>query len=64
MEWSLLTRLLIIALFNVMLIVPVVVILRRTGKSGWWCLMMYLPFVNIIALWLFAYGRWPALDRS
>jgi hypothetical protein len=22
-----------------------------------------IPFVNIIALWIFAHARWPALDR-
>jgi hypothetical protein len=38
---------------------PVIRILRRTGYSEWWSLLLYVPVGNIIALWLFAYGRWP-----
>ncbi len=41
-------------------IIPVSRILRRTGHSGWWCLLTFIPLVNLIALWLFAYIRWPA----
>ncbi len=44
--------------------VPVVKILNRAGYSGWWSLLGLLPIVNVIALWVFAYAKWPALDRA
>ena len=38
---------------------PVARVLRRLGFSGWWALLWIVPFVNIAALWVFAYRRWP-----
>ncbi len=37
-------------------------ILHRAGRSGWWVLTMFIPLVNIIMLWVFAFTRWPAVD--
>jgi uncharacterized membrane protein YhaH (DUF805 family) len=41
---------------------PYVRIVRRTGHSGWWVLTMFVPLVNFIMLWVFAFVRWPAVD--
>jgi hypothetical protein len=38
---------------------PVARVLRRIGFSGWWSLLWIVPFVNIVALWVFAYRPWP-----
>lgn len=38
---------------------PVIRILRRTGYSEWWSLLVLVPVANIIGLWWFAYARWP-----
>jgi hypothetical protein len=46
------------------LFLPVVKILRRTGHSGWWVLLYFVPIANIIGLWVFAFAHWPALDRG
>jgi uncharacterized membrane protein YhaH (DUF805 family) len=43
---------------------PAARIVRRAGYSGWWALLMTIPGVNIVAFWIFAFIRWPALDRS
>ena len=51
----------------VLLTVPIVMIarvLRRAGYSPWWVLLVLVPLVNLIALWVFAYARWPALDGA
>jgi uncharacterized membrane protein YhaH (DUF805 family) len=45
-------------------VVPVWRILGRTGHSGWWCLLMFIPLVNIVGLWVFAFVSWPARDRK
>jgi uncharacterized membrane protein YhaH (DUF805 family) len=37
-------------------------VLRRAGYSPWWVLLVLVPLVNLVALWVFAYVRWPAID--
>jgi uncharacterized membrane protein YhaH (DUF805 family) len=34
-------------------------IIRRTGYSGWWVLMAFVPVGNLIALAFFAFSEWP-----
>ena len=43
---------------------PYVRIIRRAGYSGWWMLTMFVPIVNIIMLWVFAFAKWPAISRA
>jgi len=38
-------------------------ILRRTGRSGMWVVLWFIPVVGVVALWVFAYISWPAVDR-
>jgi hypothetical protein len=45
-------------------VIPFFQIFRRTGRSGWWALLMFIPIVNIVVLWVLAFTRWPALDRA
>jgi hypothetical protein len=45
-------------------VIPVQQIIHRTGHSRWWSLLMYVPFVNFIGLWVLAFVRWPAVDKS
>jgi hypothetical protein len=59
---SLVTLLALIALAVPMILMSRV--LRRAGYSPWWVLLVLVPLVNLIALWVFAYMRWPAIDRS
>jgi len=40
---------------------PTAKILRKAGYSGWWCLFAFVPFLNWIMLWVFAYASWPNL---
>jgi hypothetical protein len=37
-------------------------VVRRAGFSPWWALVVLVPLVNLVALWVFAYVRWPAID--
>lgn len=56
---------LVTALALVLLAVPLWMIgrvLRRAGYSSWWALLVLVPLVNLVALWVFAYVRWPAID--
>jgi hypothetical protein len=50
-----------------LLAVPLLMIarvLRRAGYSRWWALLVLVPVANVVALWLFAYARWPAVDGA
>jgi hypothetical protein len=44
--------------------VPIARILRRAGRSRWWVILAFVPLLNLLGLWLFAFARWPNLDRS
>jgi len=37
-------------------------VIQRAGYSGWWILVSFVPVVNLIAFWYFAFARWPAID--
>jgi hypothetical protein len=45
----------------VLLGVPVASILHRTGHSRWWTVIAFIPLINLIGLWVFAFSRWPAV---
>jgi hypothetical protein len=56
-------RELIIILLIVAFIWPYGRILSRAGYSPWLCIIAAVPLVNVVALWIFAYAKWPAIDR-
>ncbi|PWC36229.1 hypothetical protein [Azospirillum sp. TSO35-2] len=39
-------------------------VLAKAGRSPLWILLLLFPYVNIIAVWVFAYIRWPFVDRT
>jgi hypothetical protein len=43
--------------------VPIARILRRSGRSRWWTIVAFVPLLNLIGLWVFAFTRWPKLDN-
>ena len=48
----------------VVLSIPIARILTRIGYSKWWTIVYFIPFVNIIGIWILAYSRWPAVDQA
>jgi hypothetical protein len=49
--------------FLVLFVIAWVKILNKAGYSGAWVLIGLIPFVNMIMFFVFAFSRWPALDR-
>lgn len=45
--------------FAVIIVIPLWKIVTKAGYAGAWALLAFVPFVNIIALWLFAFNKWP-----
>lgn len=37
-------------------------ILNKAGYSGWWSAILFIPFVNIVMIWVFAFSKWPSLN--
>lgn len=35
----------------------------KAGRSPLWVLLLLIPYLNVLAVWAFAYARWPALER-
>jgi uncharacterized membrane protein YhaH (DUF805 family) len=58
--WQILFSLLTLAVF----VVPTWKIVAKAGFSGWWSLLMLVPFVNFIMLWMFAFMDWPAVRKG
>ena len=55
-SWS---HLMVLAFYVVVLVVPFLKLLRRVGFSGWWSILAVVPLVNLAALWVSAFMRWP-----
>jgi predicted PurR-regulated permease PerM len=43
---------------------PVSRIMHRTGYSRWWSVVAIVPIANLIALWIFAFVRWPMVANQ
>jgi len=53
----------VVAGFLICFAIPPVNILKRTGQNPLWCVLCFLPVVNIALLWIFAFKDWP-IDRQ
>ncbi len=42
-------------------LVPAAAISRKAGYSGWWCLILLVPVVNVVMIYVFAFSTWPVL---
>ena len=49
--------------YLVLIVLPVAVVIGKAGYSRWWVILALIPMVNLIALWVFAFSRWPALKK-
>lgn len=45
-------------------VIPIARVLQRTGFKTWWMLLMFVPVINLIALWIFAFRKWPIDKRK
>jgi uncharacterized membrane protein YhaH (DUF805 family) len=39
-------------------------VLRKAGFSSWYSLLSFLPVINVICLWVFAFIDWPVEKRN
>lgn len=62
-EWMWVMAIVMPLLFIVIVGVPFANILHRAGRSRWWTVLAFVPLLNLIGLWVFAFTRWPNLDQ-
>ena len=62
-EWQWLMAIVMPLLVIILVGVPVANVLHRAGRSRWWTVLAFVPGVNLIALWVFAFTRWPSLHK-
>lgn len=62
MEPNPILQLMPLLIIAVLLLPPLTQILHKAGYSRWWILLYFVPLVNIVALWLFAFRKWPHKD--
>ncbi|VVE52881.1 membrane protein [Pandoraea aquatica] len=55
---------LIVLLFTLIFLYPYARIIRRAGFSPWWVLVAFVPLLNIIMIWVFAFIQWPSLEKK
>lgn len=55
---------LIVAIVLVVIGVPTFEILRKAGFSGWWTILVFVPYLNLAALWVFAFVKWPVAKTN
>lgn len=49
----------VMSIFPIIYIVPVWRIVTKAGYSGAWSLLSFVPVLNVIMLWVFAFSAWP-----
>ncbi len=60
--WSWLIVVIVVGIFVALPAWMTVRILGKAGRSSLWCLLLFVPLVNIVMVWVFAFARWPALE--
>jgi len=54
-------ELLVVVVTTLVIVVPIWRIFSKAGFPGALSLLMFIPFVNLIMLFVLAYAEWPAL---
>lgn len=49
----------ILLLPGVLLLPPYYMIIKKAGFSGWLCLSMFIPPINLLVLYYIAFSEWP-----
>ncbi|MBN9553492.1 MAG: hypothetical protein J0H61_02265 [Alphaproteobacteria bacterium] len=50
------------AVIAAILLYPIGRILGRMGLSPFWSIVMFIPVLNLIALWVIAFADWPSYE--
>lgn len=45
--------------YALLLVIPVWKICAKAGHPGWYSLILFIPLLNVVALYLLAFTEWP-----
>lgn len=40
------------------------VVLQKAGRSRWWALLVFFPFLYLVGIWVLAFTEWPAQPQG
>lgn len=53
-------ELIILAVLIVLVVVIFGPVVKKAGFARWWALVLFVPLINLIMIWAFAFMKWPA----
>jgi len=56
--------LIFIAIVFSIVLLPLFFIVKKAGYSPWWTLVIFVPLLDIVAIYLFAFLDWPVLRAA
>ena len=62
-EWQWVVAAVMPLLLIALVAVPVAQVMHRAGHSRWWTILAFVPLLNLIGLWVFAFARWPSAAK-
>lgn len=54
----------VLAFWAIVIALPGWRIAEKAGYRGAWALLLLVPVVNLLAVWAFAFARWPAVQSA
>ena len=51
-------------IFALIFVVPAWRIVSKAGYSGAWSLFAFVPVINVVMLWVFAFSQWPRVKSN
>lgn len=57
-------EMLIMSLLGAYLVLTGGMIAGRAGRAPFWGLLLLFPMVQIVAIWVFAFIKWPRTDKA
>lgn len=55
--------LVLVVFFGIAWIIPAWMIVKKAGYSPAWSLLGFIPILNVLLLWVFAFIQWPSLKN-
>ena len=57
-------QMLIMSLIGAFIVLTGGMMAGRAGRAPFWSLLLLIPYVQIVALWAFAFMPWPRIDDA
>ena len=57
-------EMLILSIVGAILVLVGGMVVVRAGRAPFWSLLLLVPYVQFIAIWVFAFIGWPLIDKD